>query len=423
MDLERRFRESLDALGVTRPSRCLVALSGGGDSVALLELVCREREARGLDVRAARVTHGIRSMEADRRENDLCSSLCEERNVPFTVLDAAKEIREREYSLKCGPEQAARTARHRIIGRLADDSRAGIILLGHTADDQLETIMMRLLSGAGPEGLKGISSRRGRLVRPLLFASREELRVFLKREGIRWAEDDTNADPSYLRNRLRNELLPLIADIFPGWTSSLEVLAERSAEAADALDTAMNTLLPAEEGSRARSWDAGDWGRAPEYLKALALWRAIDLLDDSSVPDNRIPWRSVKAARNALASGVRWGRGNITAEKRNGHVSVSRGKASWSGRVIISRGEADGFDAVLGDRRIRIHAVSGCEEADVNHEGVTWPLEIAFDENLNGRVKIAGSITEKTSGLSFADADKEIFYISIERVSTEGNDA
>jgi tRNA(Ile)-lysidine synthetase-like protein len=429
VDLEKRFEKSLDELGVANGHFCLVALSGGGDSVALLELLSREKDRRGIKIHAARVVHGIRGAGEEDAENELCRRLCLENGVPFTVIDVSGGISGLESDLGCGPEQAARTARHNGLETLSGELGADAVLFGHTADDQLETVMMRLLSGAGPEGLKGIAGRRGRIVRPLLFASRQELRRFLEKEGISWAEDRTNDEFDYRRNRVRKELLPLISEIFPGWPSALSSLAERSREAAEALELAAETLLPSTAGPDSCSWDGARWHDAPDYLKAAAVWKAVDSLDESGVPDLRFPWRSVKALRDAVSNGKEWKSGGLEAQRCNGRIYLRREVTVPAGRILLRKEEAEaGFDAVLAGYRIRVSARKA-DHGDPKAVRVAgWPLEIRFGRTGCDFSANAQIITEKSSRHSFTDADEEIFYISIDKViidaeSTEGNNA
>ncbi len=427
MNLEKRFGKCLDTLEIPQGCRILIALSGGGDSVSLLELLVREREKRRWDLYASRVVHGIRTLSEEDEENRLCRRLCRERDVPFAVLNAVSEIRTLEEHLGCGPEQAARTARHRILDDYADKIAAKAVFFGHTADDQLETVMMRLLSGSGPEGLKGISASTGRSFRPLLSVERRELRRFLSEAGIPWAEDSTNEGSRYVRNRVRNELLPLITDIFPGWPSSLHVLSERAEEVSDALSRSMDMELPSLQKDKRYCWNPAQWDASPEYFRAMAIWDAVNRFDDSELPDRRYPWKSVKAVRNALRKSGKWTFGGITAERNEHSLEIRRTGEHLEGRLIVTQDEArNGFEAVFRGLRILIAPKEPETGTSIKKEilKVTeWPLIIRFAADTADSVQIQNIITEKSSVPKFADADKEIFYILIDRKPLEGNDA
>jgi tRNA(Ile)-lysidine synthase len=210
--------------------RVLVAVSGGADSVALLHVLTRLAPAHALDLTVCHVHHGLRP-EADR-DAAFVRALAERLGWP--VLIEAVSLAERP---RRSPEAAARIVRHAALDRAARAVGATRIALGHTADDQAETVLMRLLEGAGPRGLAGIPVRRGRLIRPLLEVERQAIVASLEAQGIEWVEDATNADPKILRNRIRHELLPLLAA--QGWPrvrAALRRTARAAREAVDALD-------------------------------------------------------------------------------------------------------------------------------------------------------------------------------------------
>jgi tRNA(Ile)-lysidine synthase len=147
---EEHFLNDLIRLGIGKESSVLIGLSGGGDSVALLELVHRITEEHHLTVHAARVVHGIREVDVEKAETELCSKLCEGRGIPFSSLndgnDGVSAVKNR---LGTGTEQAARYVRHSVLERHRKELGADFILLGHTAEDQLETILMRVFTGFG----------------------------------------------------------------------------------------------------------------------------------------------------------------------------------------------------------------------------------------------------------------------------------
>lgn len=416
MKLEKHFKKRLDEFNIPKNPRCLIALSGGGDSVALLELLIREREKLNLKLHAARVMHGIREMSVEEEENRLCEELCREREVPFSVLDASAEIHSLEEKLGCGPEQAARTARHEILEKFSEKMNSDAVFFGHTADDQLETVMMRLLSGSGPEGLKGISGCGGKNFRPLLAVERKDLRRFLMDNGIRWAEDTTNDGSRYTRNRIRNELLPLITDIYPGWPSALRILSERATEVTEALEKAMKVVLPQAERDDLPIWECKVWDEAPAYFRALAIWKAVNHFDDSVVPDRRYPWKTVKAIRKALESNGLWESKGIVAERTEEFLQFGKADESFEARLILTQEEAKaGFQTIMRGRTICI-SPDKPERGDFSTLEITerdvWPLEIHFTGESGNIFKIKSIITEKSSVPMFTDADKEIFYIS-----------
>lgn len=233
MTLEARLLAALAALELARPGRrALVAISGGADSVALLDLLVATRDRHGLDLIAAHVDHGIHpdSAAVADRVRDLAGRL----EVPL--------IRGR---LRLGPragETLARTRRHRWLERARRRVGADLVILAHHAGDQAETVLMRVLRGSAPAGLAGIAPVRGRLVRPVLGATRAELRARCEARGLDWWEDPANADPTHLRSWLRTEVLPLVRRRLPDADLALLRLAEGAAADGAAWDAALDRL-------------------------------------------------------------------------------------------------------------------------------------------------------------------------------------
>ncbi|HME94497.1 MAG TPA: tRNA lysidine(34) synthetase TilS [Methylomirabilota bacterium] len=204
----------------------MAAVSGGADSVALLDVLGELRASLGLAVSVVHVHHGLRP-ESDA-DADFVLALSARLGLPAHVERVA---------VKRGPpwdglEAESRRARHAALQRAARAVDATRIATGHTADDQAETVLMRLLQGAGPRGLGGIPPVRGWLISPLIETRRAELVEHLRGRGLTWVEDASNRDVRFLRNRIRHDLLPFMAGLTG--TSSVEALC-RSAAAARAV--------------------------------------------------------------------------------------------------------------------------------------------------------------------------------------------
>ena len=181
----------------------LVGVSGGADSIALLHCLRTLAPALGLRLHVVHVNHGLRA-EADA-DQAFVEELARRWGLPVSVERVT--VPTRGQSL----EAAARAARFAAFTRAARQAGASRVALGHTADDQAETILMRLLQGAGPRGLAGIPPVRGPYIRPLIEARRSEIEAELRRLGMDWREDSTNFDTKFLRNRIRHDLLPFLA--------------------------------------------------------------------------------------------------------------------------------------------------------------------------------------------------------------------
>jgi len=198
---------ALVAQGVTPGAgRLLVGLSGGPDSVALLDALVLLRRRRRHEVHAAHLDHGLRS--GSRDDVAFCRVLCRDLDVPLHVAEA--DVRARAQREPGGLEQAARRERYAFLERTRLDTGAAFTAVAHTRDDQAETLLLHLLRGAGTQGLGAMRGRVGALVRPLLAVSREQVLAHLRERGLSWREDPSNDDLSLLRNRVRHELLPYL---------------------------------------------------------------------------------------------------------------------------------------------------------------------------------------------------------------------
>ena len=194
-----------------RGDRILVALSGGPDSVALLYGLLAIQPEFGLKLYVAHLNHKLRGEESDEDERftkNLASSL----KLKFFSrrIDVIEEAKRKKISI----EEAAREVRYDYLENLADRIKADRIALGHQADDQAETFLMRLLRGTGSAGLSGIPIKRGKIIRPLIQIKREEIEEFLKANEIPYRLDSSNYLTDYFRNRIRLTLLPRIREEF-----------------------------------------------------------------------------------------------------------------------------------------------------------------------------------------------------------------
>ena len=215
-------KRSLARAGVRPDAAILVALSGGPDSVALLHSFTALRESLGLRIAAAHLNHTLRGSESDRDEG-FCRDLCKQLNVELTV-ERARGLRPAMPNL----EEKARDLRRQFLDRVAAETGADYIALAHHADDQAETVLMRLLRGAGVAGLAAMAEAGpGRIIRPLLSLTRRDILDYLDAIGATYVTDSSNASTVILRNRIRHDLLPsLERDYAPGVSQRLAALAE-----------------------------------------------------------------------------------------------------------------------------------------------------------------------------------------------------
>lgn len=249
---------------VARGERVLAAVSGGGDSVALLLALLGLRRELGIEVACGHVDHGLHAESLAHAH--FVEALCVERAVPFGLARA--EVRARAEREDLSLEHAARLERYEALERLAEELGAARIATGHTADDQAETVLLQLLRGTGTRGLSGIAPRLGRVVRPMLEVTRSEARARVLRAACRWVEDPTNCEMGPLRNRVRAELLPFVDQMLG------RPCAPTLARAAEALRRERAALEAAEEAflGRART---GSMATAEDEALSVRMLREM----------------------------------------------------------------------------------------------------------------------------------------------------
>lgn len=303
---------------VPRNGQVFAALSGGADSVALTLLLQEIAPAAGFVLAGvAHLNHRLRAAAAD--DERFCRELAARLSLPIMVERAdVRGMAERE---RVSIEAAGHRARYALFGRVANARRARRVATAHTKDDRSETYLMRLVRGAGPDGLAGIRPRAGRVVRPLLDVSRDELRAYLTERGQPFRDDETNRDLSVTRNRIRHELIPFLETRFsPSIVNAVARAADIArADAewiASAVDAAAAAIVACNAGEA--SVDAEALVRQPLALSRRLARRALEhaarrppefdqvdrflaaagkpggVIRDADFPGCRIEWRGLR---------------------------------------------------------------------------------------------------------------------------------
>lgn len=220
-----RIRETIEEHNlIEKGDRIIVAVSGGPDSVCLLHVLCRLREEYDLKLYGAHLNHNFRGIEA-QMDAQYVSNLCEELDVFCFV----KSLDVPQYAKKKGlsPEEAGRILRYDFFEEVAQRADATKIAVAHNKNDQAETVLMRLLRGAGLQGLTAIHIRRGKIIRPLLNTDREDIEKYCKIYDLSPRTDESNLESIYYRNKIRLELIPYLEENYnPNITVNLVRTAE-----------------------------------------------------------------------------------------------------------------------------------------------------------------------------------------------------
>ena len=282
------------------PAGCTVlcAVSGGADSVCLLDLV---RRLGDVTVLCAHFDHGIRGAES-ARDAAFVEALCEEWGIPFFLGRGDVPVYAREHGLSL--ETAARELRYAFLERTAEAQGAGVIATAHNLNDNAETILFRMARGTGLGGLAGIPARRGSIVRPLLKTPRRDIEDYLAARNIPHVEDSTNAETDAARNRIRLDVLPALESIHPGAAAGIARMSETLAE-----DEAFLASLAEEK---------------------LALW-------GDAIPGKELRSLPKPVARRALA---RWLGGELSRER-------------FEALLRFAGGAGSGVLELPGNRRVR----------------------------------------------------------------------
>lgn len=319
-----------------RGRRVAVGLSGGVDSVVLLDLLRAAAPRQGFRLEAVHVHHGL-SPRADRWAR-FCRTLCRQWGVPLAVRRVKVEKRGR------GLEAAARAARHAVFAR----HPAPVIALAHQLDDQAETVLLNLLRGAGVRGASAmpVAGRLGGkvLLRPLLAVPRRKVLAYARLRGLRWVEDESNQDAALTRNFIRLRVGPLLEQRFPRWRESLARAARHFA----ATDADARFVL--REFLRARGL------RAPSEAKLVEMLR-------------QLTGRGARTAIEHDGALLRVYRGLVSIEKRAG------------GELRLRPARGRGIDAARLERaRLTLRARTGGERLQLDARRPRRTLKNLFQE-------------------------------------------
>lgn len=286
MDFLNRFNTFIRKQDLLRAGdRLLLAVSGGIDSVVLLDLCLKVQSCWDLTLAVAHVNHGLRGRLADRDEA-FVRDLIRLRGLPFYSI----KVDAKKYSimLKLSIEEGAREVRFRFLESLLNRLEFNRLALGHQANDQAETILMNLLRGSGLRGLGGIRPKRGRIIHPLLFASRQEIESHAESQRLNFVDDASNRDKHFLRNQIRWDVIGKLEKIIGSHVVSSICRAGKAASETEAFlesmaQKARRQIMVAETSSEI----VLDIPKFLHYTKAVQKALLIQILEETFT-QNRI---------------------------------------------------------------------------------------------------------------------------------------
>ena len=368
-------------MGANAPPALCVAFSGGPDSTALLHALAKLPEACERGLRALHVDHGLHADSAGWAKR--CADFCESLAVPLAMVRVQVDDARGE-----GIEAAARRARYAAFAANLDEGEW--LVLGHHRDDQIETVLLKLLRGAGPEGLGGMRAvrpfARGQLWRPLLETTRASLRGYLADNALPCIDDPANADPRFARNVVRREILPRIAAQWPHAHTSILHAAQLCRTAADYIDASAQSALA---GLRrdADTLDVAGWLALPEALHASVLdaWlHARGLSAPPDAPRAELAKQAANASEHTtplvawLGTEVRIWDGRLHATPTL-ELPAADWQAQWNGSPLA---------LPQGCGELRLEAI-GPASTQATHAPLDPPLTVRFRHG-GERIKPAG---------------------------------
>ena len=313
-------------------SDVLAAVSGGADSVCLLDLLRLAQPQLKLRLAAFHLNHGLRGTAA--RDEEFVRKLCRDWRVE--LVGACADVAGYAKRHRMGIEEAGRRLRYRYLERVARKLKCDVIALGHTANDNLETMLLNLTRGAGPRGLAGISvqrlsevNRRGtktqrarvRFIRPLIDIERGQLEQHLRARGIEWVEDESNLDVNYRRNLLRREVVPVLVRLNANAAANARRAAQLQAEEGAFLDGLAEAAARdvAEFGEGRVRIDILKFKDYNNILKRRILKRVLPELDSQAVEGVLQFCNRDSGGKLTLTRGVR-------AHRRRGMIEFEHSK-------------------------------------------------------------------------------------------------
>ncbi|MBB6479018.1 tRNA lysidine(34) synthetase TilS [Spirochaeta isovalerica] len=268
---------------------CLVALSGGPDSTALFRAMVSLRDQLSVGIGAAYVNHGMREKSELDREDQFVRNLSEKYHVPLFVKGIPPgKIKSLSSLEQRSTEEVAREYRYSHFSSVLKQFDKSCLLLGHNLDDQFETIITRFFQGNGTAGLKGIPHRNDPILRPLIHIRKSEILAYLHDIGQDWCFDPSNAESDYLRNKVRNKLVPVLEDIFPGMEKALLKQEKLFTDLDSHFEKKSEEMVIVSENNKV-SVDIESFNECNAFVRRKILYRLFDRIFPGDTKGYRLP--------------------------------------------------------------------------------------------------------------------------------------
>ena len=378
--LQRRVAAFVGDHRVLLPGeRALLLLSGGADSMALLELVRAVDDVLdlGLTLAGLHVDYGMRG-EDSARDRRIVTEACAAAGVPLDIVQLGGRLRGGGFQAR------ARAVRYESARELAAAAGLDVIVTAHNRDDQAETVVYRLAKYASPRGLAGMRPRDGELARPLLCLGAAEIRLYCRARDITFGEDVTNTQRVYARNRIRLDVLPALASVNPKVVETIAAGAEQAADEAEVLGAATDealsrVLLPPAAGDLA-AVDIARLLLEPRAMQRLVLHELVrDALGGDALVQRRVVRALLALVRRPDDAGRTVLRGGLEAVRGGGRLCLRRSEPAHAcepaDAAIADVAAAGGEGLALGwcGRRFRLRVEAAGAARDPAHAYVALP--------------------------------------------------
>lgn len=377
----RKFTDYVESNHLLDHVQTVIAgVSGGVDSMSLLDLLLSRQKRWNIKIVVAHFNHQIRGAMAERDE-ELVRQFCFRKSLIFFSerADVPKIARKRQISL----EMAGRELRYAFFAKIAQGYPGGVVATAHTLDDQAETVLQRILKGAGLQGLSGISSKRNNIVRPLLIATKADLYTYAREKELPFVEDHTNLINDCERNIIRNQVLPAIRrDLNPNITVTLGNLAQILSEARQVI---MESARPALESCLIKA-DAEqivlDKSRLKTYFIGIEkeiIWQCLQKLTATLQP---LSFKRMNALLNLVNEGATGRRMKIgdritILSDRNRLIMRRDSGSNWEDMMIVAGQKIDNESFVFTSELMNVNNF----KKGKRHSGTEY---IDFDRIGNG---------------------------------------
>ena len=340
--------------------RIVIAVSGGADSIALADLLFRSKQRFKLELFIAHYEHGLRG-EASIADAEFVKQFAAERGIDCIVEHG--NVREYARKNRRSIELAARNLRHEFLEKTRGDLNCEAIALAHHADDQAETILMRILRGTGATGLTAMNAKSERLIRPLLNFRKYELEEYCRKRNLQPRIDATNFEPTTTRNKIRLELLPMLKQFNPSIVETLCRLGSTIAEDTQFINARAREVYLSTAGKKS---DTMQLSAAGVRAEPIAIQRALIrmFLGEVLGTIEGLEYIHVEGVRRVIAEGLRGIElpGHIRVNLKHGFISIERGmvklknKEDYIERVLFTEEEIGARVKELGEQITKDYA-------------------------------------------------------------------